>query len=580
MTLESSFHRFIAQIDHFSEQMSQKTQAETNVFKEKDRYIGLIKNDFSTQEISQKVHEDNPLKYSILEVAKKIEKTITFIESESQDLKKRIQLQSEYQDKLIIIIFGKVNAGKSSFTNYIVQNLAAELCVQPKMFELIEGKKQEFLGEKFKEGATETTTSIQGVEIGNLVLLDSPGLHSVNDDNGNLAKNYTESANLILWLTSSSSPGQIQELDSLKHELNKQKVLIPVISKSDFEEEDEVDGDLIKVLDMKKTEVQKAQQDDVYARTINCFTESDLNQEKLKKPCSISVRYANSYADQSDIFQKSGFNELFENIGSVYDQVLESNIKNIKIQSDNYIKKVRASLDDVSSVIEETLNEIASIKTDVYKTSDDISNQLLIELQVRLPDLVANAITNAITNKDKLKAKKQILAGIQSFMETKLAELVNNEFNRIFKSLTRTASNGLDSKFDINAEIEDIEYTYYETSGMAAKAATAGGGGLAGAAAGAAIGSAFPVIGTFVGSAIGGILGGLSGGAVGDNFVERIAKTEVIGPESTKVEEELLKQISQTTPEAVNQVVVNLMKYITPLENRLLSVKNNILEPR
>ena len=43
-----------------------------------------------------------------------------------------------------------------------------------------------------------------------LVFLDSPGLHSVTDKNGELTRRFTDSADAVLWLTPSTSPGQVQ----------------------------------------------------------------------------------------------------------------------------------------------------------------------------------------------------------------------------------------------------------------------------------------------------------------------------------------------------------------------------------
>ena len=53
----------------------------------------------------------------------------------------------------------------------------------------------------------------------------------------------------MLWLTSSTSPGQVQELDELARELHRGKPLLPVVTRSDVIEEDEVDGEIVKQRD-------------------------------------------------------------------------------------------------------------------------------------------------------------------------------------------------------------------------------------------------------------------------------------------------------------------------------------------
>ncbi|WP_250530521.1 dynamin family protein, partial [Caballeronia sp. ATUFL_F1_KS4A] len=78
---------------------------------------------------------------------------------------------------------------------------------------------------------------LQGVRLaGKLVLVDTPGLHSVTPENAVLTQRFTDSADGVLWLTSSTSPGQVQELDELGRELHRNKPLLPVVTRSDVYE--------------------------------------------------------------------------------------------------------------------------------------------------------------------------------------------------------------------------------------------------------------------------------------------------------------------------------------------------------
>ena len=47
---------------------------------------------------------------------------------------------------------------------------------------------------KFDVDVEESTSAIQGFELGGMTWIDSPGLGSVTERNGNLARQYTESA--------------------------------------------------------------------------------------------------------------------------------------------------------------------------------------------------------------------------------------------------------------------------------------------------------------------------------------------------------------------------------------------------
>ena len=84
-------------------------------------------------------------------------------ELKKQDLS--TSLTQRYSDRIFFLVFGKVNADKSLFCNFI------------RYFTFVDGQVVDLKEARFKEGFTETTVTIQGVEIGKrFVLLDSLGL--------------------------------------------------------------------------------------------------------------------------------------------------------------------------------------------------------------------------------------------------------------------------------------------------------------------------------------------------------------------------------------------------------------------
>jgi hypothetical protein len=123
-------------------------------------------------------------------------------------------LADYFDDQALLLVFGKFNAGKSSFCNFLAERFAAHNR-NVQYFHVDAGRVVD-TSEPFTEGATETTSRLQGVRLGaKLVLLDTPGLHSVTPQNAALTQRFTDSADGVLWLTSSTSPGQVQELDEL-----------------------------------------------------------------------------------------------------------------------------------------------------------------------------------------------------------------------------------------------------------------------------------------------------------------------------------------------------------------------------
>lgn len=178
-------------------------------------------------------------------------------------------LSEKYEDRAILLVFGKVNSGKSTFVNFLVDELQ-RAGASARGFALEAGKEID-ASPQFAVGATETTARIQGVEVDNrLVLLDSPGLHSVTEENHDCTKLFTDSADAVLWLTSSRSPGQVHELQDLAEELSRKKPLLPVITASDQRVEVdwcEATASVIAEFRNKAAEVRKEQEDDVLSHS-------------------------------------------------------------------------------------------------------------------------------------------------------------------------------------------------------------------------------------------------------------------------------------------------------------------------
>ncbi|MBB5420781.1 GTPase [Paraburkholderia atlantica] len=220
------------------------------------------------------------------------------------------QLADHFYDQALLLVFGKFNAGKSSFCNFLAERFAAhERSVQ--YFDVDAGRVVE-TSEPFTEGATETTSRLQGVRLGaKLVLLDTPGLHSVTPENAALTQRFTDSADGVLWLSSSTSPGQVQELDELGRELHRNKPLLPVVTRSDEYEEDEVDGELVKRLCNKSAPRRALQEHDVKMRAEHKLVAMGVDKALLKPPVSVSAYAARDAGQTAAAMSDSGFERLY-----------------------------------------------------------------------------------------------------------------------------------------------------------------------------------------------------------------------------------------------------------------------------
>jgi tRNA U34 5-carboxymethylaminomethyl modifying GTPase MnmE/TrmE len=219
-------------------------------------------------------------------------------------------LADYFDDQALLLVFGKFNAGKSSLCNFLAQRFATHgRAVQ---YFHVDGGQVVETAEPFTEGATETTSRLQGVRLGaKLVLLDTPGLHSVTPENAGLTQRFTDSADGVLWLTSSTSPGQVQELDELGRELHRNKPLLPVVTRSDEYEEDEVDGVLVKVLCNKSAPRRALQERDVKVRAEDKLVAMGVDKARLKPPVSISAYVAREQGRTASAMSEAGFERLY-----------------------------------------------------------------------------------------------------------------------------------------------------------------------------------------------------------------------------------------------------------------------------
>lgn len=219
-------------------------------------------------------------------------------------------LARSFEDHVMLLVFGKFNAGKSSLCNLLAERFAAHGC-SVHFFRLSGGRVEDAIG-PLPEGATETTACVQGVVLGErLVLLDTPGLHSVTPENAELTQRFTDSADGVLWLTSSTSPGQVQELGELARELHRHKPLLPVITRSDVIDEDEVDGEIVKRLRNKSGANRRLQQGDVQARAQQKLQSMGVAPALLKPAVSLSAHVVRAQGQTPQALSEGGFGQLY-----------------------------------------------------------------------------------------------------------------------------------------------------------------------------------------------------------------------------------------------------------------------------
>ncbi|BBU32929.1 hypothetical protein BTHE68_66630 (plasmid) [Burkholderia sp. THE68] len=328
-------------------------------------------------------------------------------------------LAETFDDKVLLLVFGKFNAGKSSLCNLIADRFAAHgKTVQ--YFYLDAGRIVETT-ECFKEGVTETTARLQGVRLaGKLVLVDTPGLHSITPENAALTQRFTDSADGVLWLTSSTSPGQVQELDELSRELHRNKPLLPVVTRSDVYDEDEIDGEIRKFLRNKTAQNRAEQEADVRTRAQEKLLTMGVSADLLKAPVSISSYLARKQGQTHVAMTDAGFERLYAAL--------------IDIAEPTLAYKRRKHAEVFLHHLEE--NVMGVLSRDVYsslaelRASSDAAMAMLARQQENIADAVWRSVAPTLPALlDEHSSTRNVGAILGSLSQT-MAESVSREVDR------------------------------------------------------------------------------------------------------------------------------------------------------
>ena len=503
------------------------------------------------------INQSSSLAKAVEEVRKTINKGMDNWNKKLEDSQPMKRLSEQYADRIILLVFGKVNAGKSSFSNFIADFFPND---KIRRFAVNNGQIEYFSENKaFAEGVVETTAAIQGIELGDkLVLLDSPGLHSVTDQNGELTRRFTDSADAILWLSPSTSPGQVQELQDLKVELEKNKPLQPIITRSDEIEEDfcEKTHRILQTLKNKSMERRAMQEEDVIKR---------LKQSNIRVPVkdaiSISIHaYKNSQKSVSDL-EDAGLNKLFDRLFAIIKDAKVYKVNKANQQILNFIDL--EVLETLNNLVKPTLNKLT-------KESEQTTTLIERKKEYLLSQITASVLAEIplIVNRHKNSRNKELISNeINQLIEKKINIELYRQLAGFVKSIGKVSSTlSKESLGDFEAITIEIE----QVSGSGYKSAVSS----AGMVAGALFGSFIPGLGTMVGSTLGGMLGGLISSKLGDNLITREKITEEVGISANALITKTTEQVKNDLPIMINAVCDDILKII----NSVNRFANKILE--
>lgn len=549
----------------------------------------------------QNLRIDENIKKQNKEISNLLEETINLIKLVSNDWLKnfdemieREKFRSDLSNYFIVIIFGKVKAGKSSLGNFVAKNKLESQKVE--FFKYDEaGKKQaikkleEIEEDSFATNNLECTVEIQGFKLDGMAWIDTPGLGSMVKENGDLAKEYIQSADYIIYPTSSDSPLQLDEREQLKELFEQNKKVSICITKSDYNDEDECDcgsedgckncnKGIIKVL-KNKSLLNRQKQEIFVKEEIYKLIPKDKNYI-LGDIFSISTHAAKNALCSSDneFFEDSNipkFYELltdvirdkasklkadtpYEGLKSFIDfNILGSDI----IKQNSSIKNIKLELESLEQVIRECQERFEILK-------ENSSNDLVSEIEFIISKY-SSEINKSNSKEIFLQIDSEINKKMFEIIEKNISEILNN-FDASFKSLSTTFSS---NEFIIDDVYESIKV---DTSARNKKIGAGILGVIATIGVGIATGGASLLVqagATIVAGAAAGYAGGKLGEFSGSLDEEKI----VVGDNK----EQILLKFKNSRLENYEKIAKGMYNemqslFFVPLEKSLNEIKFNL----
>lgn len=263
----------------------------------------------------------------------------------------RSEFVNRHEKSILTLVFADVNAGKSSLGNFVSGwNLKdtsyADLYI-PHECEIEDFSKasKEDRGvrkiEYFPENATEATSTIQHYTLQQgLTWVDTPGLHSLTTEHGDLAKEYIQFSDLVVYLTPSSSPFKSDERDMLGELFRMGKPVILAITKSDFTQQKVSGGKIVNAHLPKSDENRKAQEGFVTEQVRQISGCDNLENSHV---LSLSVRLAREAVKSGDgaLYAASNLDKFLSQMGAVLSsKAIELKMRRPKTEVNAFIDRL------------------------------------------------------------------------------------------------------------------------------------------------------------------------------------------------------------------------------------------------
>ena len=474
-----------------------------------------------------------------------------------------------FTDSLVVFVLGKVKAGKSSLGNYMAYGRSnpegtSITGMTPHFFTAAMARGAESQTESaagqggfFRVGARETTKTIQGFRIPGLTWVDSPGLHSVTAENGALASDYADVADLIVYPMHSGNPGRTGDLAEIQGLLKAKKRFVVAITQSDRPEQDEApDGTIVQLWVMKDTGARQGQID--YVRRAIEAGGAPIVLDIL----SLSVRYAETNGNNPVAIEESGMGDFFRLLTDIArSEGVRHKRETPSRNLDHFVNLVLGKYEDCSPLsvacVFAGLSHLEEKLGATVAELDRRASYVVAAVFGRIGPMVAEQIARHAGDKNQV--------GFERACADALRRIVAEETRAEILSLLSTTGGALVPVADLADIAGFLKFKSFTVKipksnrkiyGAGGKAIGGGLGGWGGAELGMLLGTLLaPGAGTAIGGAVGGALGllvgGFGGGVVGEALGSDWEETMQSGDNRAEVEASAIKAMHETSTVAV-----------------------------
>lgn len=414
---------------------------------------------------------------------------------EKSQIRKRLEEVDE-QVRAKVIVFGRTNAGKSTLGNFLRSKILKDapfdnpwkngaIKIEPiKVIEKAGEEERETREERewFAEGSTETTQEIQTFTLPGLLWVDTPGIGSINDEKlGELARNYSDNADMVIYLDLSDNPGLRSLSKSLINLLQLGKETLCVINQSDKNSlAKDVNGKTIfengkpKQIRMPKPEADRRAQEQ---QLIKSLRDQGFKPNVNLDAISISMLLAKMAVENNDakLYEGSAFGKFLKKLEEVFssphriNKIMAGHLYSACLDLCNMaLNGPRADVPGINEQIngqQQFLDKIKALEADfdIEAATREIAAKVSIETGGKLQRFLDDAMSKAEQSKAKNFAldlgplQEQIQKLCNRLVGEKVREVVKDLFGSVeFKNITLAASKL--NNFSLERKSETHEY--------------------------------------------------------------------------------------------------------------------------